>query len=83
MQVLIEFWKGFRLLPSAWLLLVQFCMLWLSLIAHQSLSYRAFMWCLGVLALLIIAKVIRQAPVYTFLGLCFVGGAFIFSLMIL
>ena len=83
MQVLIEFWKGFRLLPSAWLLLVQFCMLWLSLIAHQSLSYRAFMWCLGVLALLIIAKVIRQAPVYTFLGLCFVGGAFIFSFMIL
>ena len=83
MQVLIEFWKGFRLLPSAWLLLVQFCMLWLSLIAHQSLSYRAVMWCLGVLALLIIAKVIRQAPVYTFLGLCFVGGAFIFSFMIL
>ena len=83
MQVLIEFWKGFRLLPSAWLLLVQFCMLWLSLITHQSLSYRAFMWCLGVLALLIIAKVIRQAPVYTFLGLCFVGGAFIFSFMIL
>ena len=83
MQVLIEFWKGFRLLPSAWLLLVQFCMLWLSLIAHQSLSYRAVMWCLGVLALLIIAKVIRQAPVYTFLGLSLVGGAFIFSLMIL
>lgn len=83
MQVLIEFWKGLCLLPSAWLLLVQFCMLWLSLIAHQSLSYRAFMWCLGVLALLIIAKVIRQAPVYTFLGLCFVGGAFIFSFMIL
>lgn len=83
MQVLIEFWKGFRLLPSAWLLLVQFCMLWLSLIAHQSLSYRAVMWCLGVLALLIIAKVIRQAPVYTFLGLSFVGGAFIFSFMIL
>ena len=83
MQVLIEFWKGFRLLPSAWLLLVQFCMLWLSLIAHQSLSYRAVMWCLGVLALLIIAKVIRQAPVYTFLGLSLVGGAFIFSFMIL
>ena len=83
MQVLIEFWKGLRLLPSAWLLLVQFCMLWLSLIAHQSLSYRAVMWCLGVLALLIIAKVIRQAPVYTFLGLSLVGGAFIFSLMIL
>lgn len=83
MQVLIEFWKGLCLLPSAWLLLVQFCMLWLSLIAHQSLSYRAVMWCLGVLALLIIAKVIRQAPVYTFLGLSLVGGAFIFSLMIL
>jgi hypothetical protein len=41
------------------------------------------MWCLGVLALLIIAKVIRQTPVYTFLGLSFVGGAFIFSFLIL
>jgi len=83
MQVMIDFWKGFRLLPSAWLLLVQFCMLWLSMMGHRGLSYRAFMWCLGVLALLIIAKVIRQTPVYTFLGLSFVGGAFIFSFLIL
>ena len=38
---------------------------------------------MGVLALLIIAKVIRQTPIYTLLGLFFVIGAFFFSLLIL
>ena len=83
MQVMIDFWKGLRLLPSAWLLLVQFCMLWLSIMGHRGLSYRAFMWCLGVLALLIIAKVIRQTPTFTLLGLTFVTGAFVLSFLML
>jgi len=83
MQVFVEFWKGFRLLPSAWLLLLQFIMLILALLSGHSLSLRVLVWGLGVLVLLLIAKVIRQTPVFTILGLSFVGGALFFSLLIL
>ena len=62
MQVFVEFWKGFRLLPSAWLLLLQFIMLILALLSGHSLSLRVLVWGLGVLVLLLIAKVIRQTP---------------------
>jgi hypothetical protein len=72
MQVFVEFWKGFRLLPSAWLLLLQFIMLILALLSGHSLSLRVLVWGLGVLVLLLIAKVIRQTPVFTILGLSFV-----------
>lgn len=83
MQVFVDFWKGFRLLPSAWLLLLQFVILLLSLLTNDSMTYRAITWALGTLVLLVIAKVIRQTPVFTILGLTFVGGALIFSLFIL
>ncbi|NHB56834.1 two pore domain potassium channel family protein [Acinetobacter sp. 194] len=83
MQGMIDFWKGFRALPSAWLLLLQLLVLILSVISGDSLTYRTFTWILGALILLIIAKVIRQTPTYTILGLSFVGGALIFSLLIL
>ena len=69
MQAFVEFWKGFRLLPSAWLLLLQFVILLLSLLTNESMTYRAITWALGVLVLLVIAKVIRQTPVFTILGL--------------
>ncbi|WP_130803978.1 ion channel [Acinetobacter ihumii] len=84
MQTLHHFWKGLRLLPSAWLLLVQFFILILSAMPNDSyFSFRAMSWALGSLALLIIAKVIRQTPTFTALGLLFVSGAFIFSFLIL
>lgn len=83
MQGLREFWQGFRGLPSAWLLLLQFCILILSLMSNDSGSYRGITWGLGVLVLLVIAKVIRYTPMFTILGLSFVGGALIFSLLIL
>ncbi|MBJ9983986.1 two pore domain potassium channel family protein [Acinetobacter sp. S40] len=84
MQTLKEFWQGFRLLPSAWLLLVQLFILILSSLTNNShLSYRAISWVLGALALLIIAKVIRQSPAFTALGLLFVSGAFVFSFLLL
>ena len=83
MNALIEFWKGFRALPSAWLLLLQFILLLLSVFSEDSLSYRSITWMLGAVVLLIIAKVIRQTPMFTILGLSFVGGALIFSLLIL
>ena len=76
--------KGFRLLPSAWLLIVQFFILILSSISNDShISYRAISWVLGALALLLIAKVIRQSPAFTALGLFFVSGALLFSILIL
>ncbi|MCU4413123.1 two pore domain potassium channel family protein [Acinetobacter sp. WU_MDCI_Axc73] len=84
MQAMIDFWKGFRLLPSAWLLIVQFFILILSSITNDShISYRAISWVLGALALLLIAKVIRQSPAFTALGLFFVSGALLFSILIL
>ncbi|MEG0482291.1 MAG: ion channel [Acinetobacter sp.] len=81
MRPVIEFWKGFKLLPSAWLLLVQLLILILSVYTNDSKSYQILTWLLGVLALLIIAKVIRQTPTYTVLGLTFVTGAFLFSFL--
>ncbi|MDM1764245.1 MULTISPECIES: ion channel [unclassified Acinetobacter] len=83
MQTLVQFWRGFKLLPSAWLLLVQLNMLILYLVTSTSRSYQTLMWALGVLALLMIAKVIRQTPVYSVIGLFFVTGAFIFSILML
>ncbi|RKG38863.1 ion channel [Acinetobacter rongchengensis] len=83
MRSVIEFWKGFKLLPSAWLLLVQLFILILSVYINDSISYQIFTWLLGVLALLIIAKVIRQTPTYTVLGLTFVTGAFLLSFLML
>lgn len=83
MRPVIEFWKGFKLLPSAWLLLVQLFILILSVYINDSRSYQILTWLLGVLALLIIAKVIRQTPTYTVLGLTFVTGAFFLSFLML
>lgn len=83
MQGIIDFWKGFRALPSAWLLLLQAFILVLSVLSRNDTTYRAVTWILGALVLLIIAKVIRKTPMFTIIGLGFVGGALIFSFMIL
>ncbi|WP_454665720.1 ion channel [Acinetobacter calcoaceticus] len=83
MRSIVEFWASFRLLPSAWLLLVQFILLILAMLTFHSLPYRTLTWSLGVLALLLIAKVIRQTPMFTFLGLTFVSGAIFSSVFIL
>ena len=50
MQAFIDLWKGFRLLPSAWLLLMQFFILVLSLLSHHA-TYRVLIWMLGVVVL--------------------------------
>lgn len=83
MRVVVHFWKSLKLLPSAWLLIVQFVILILSVFTNSSRSYQTITWALGVLALLIIAKVIRQTPTFTVLGLFFVGGACLFSFLML
>ena len=83
-QSLQQFWNSFRHLPSAWLLCLQFLILILSMLSYEHPSYRAATWVIGVLVLLVIARVIRQTPMFTFLGLFFVAGAIVFSsLMVL
>ncbi|KGT46298.1 hypothetical protein GW12_27110 [Acinetobacter sp. HR7] len=82
-RTLLMCWNTFKRLPSAWLLCLQFIILVLSVLSYEYAPYRAATWVLGVLALLVIAKVIRQTPVFTFLGLSFVMGALFFSSLVL
>lgn len=79
---LLRFWTHFKYLPSAWLLCLQLLILTLSMLSYDSVSYRAGTWMLGVMVLLVIAKVIRQTPMFTILGLIFVAGAIFFSSLI-
>lgn len=81
-QSLQQFWNSFIHLPSAWLLCLQLLILILSMLSYENLPYRAITWMLGVLVLLVIAKVIRQTPMFTILGLSFVAGAILFSSLI-
>ncbi|WP_180074944.1 two pore domain potassium channel family protein [Acinetobacter sp. YH12254] len=81
-QSLQQFWHSFTHLPSAWLLCLQLLILILSMLSYENLPYRAVTWMLGVLVLLVIAKVIRQTPMFTILGLSFVAGAILFSSLI-
>ncbi len=81
-QSLQQFWHSFTHLPSAWLLCLQLLILILSMLSYENLPYRAITWMLGVLVLLVIAKVIRQTPMFTILGLSFVAGAILFSSLI-
>lgn len=77
------FWQGLKGLPSAWLLGLQFLVLVLSVLSYSHVSYRALTWIVGTLVLLVIAKVIRQTPVFTMLGLGFVAGAVFCSFLVL
>lgn len=56
LRVLLGFWKGLRLLPSAQLVLLQFFILILSLLSNDSTPSRSVTWLLGVIALLLVAK---------------------------
>ena len=49
MQSLKQFWGSFRLLPSAWLLLVQLALLVMAMLTYGDSEYRALTWSLGVL----------------------------------
>lgn len=82
-QALLMCWTTFKRLPSAWLLCLQFIILILSVLSYEYAPYRAATWVLGVLVLLVIARVIRQTPVFTLLGLSFVVGALFFSSLVL
>lgn len=83
MYILDNVWKRFQVLPSAWLLFLQFVILLLSLFSHHNMPYKVITWMVGVLVLLLIAKVIRQTPMLSILGLSFVYAALFFSFFIL
>jgi hypothetical protein len=59
-------------LPSAWLLLVQLVILVLAPLTNDSLTSHAISWCLSALALLLVATIIRNSPIFTAFGLGFV-----------
>lgn len=75
-------WKNLQLLPSAWLLFVQLIILIISPLTNGSMTSNALSWCLSAIALLLIAKVIRQTPIYTAVGLLLVVGALVLSTII-
>jgi hypothetical protein len=64
--------KHLSRLPSAWLLLVQLIILVLLPLTNDSTASHAVSWCLSALALLLLATIIRNSPIYTGLGLFFV-----------
>ncbi len=65
-------WHHFSRLPSAWLLLVQLLILVLAPLTNDSVTSHAVSWCLSALALLLLATIIRNSPIYTGFGLFFV-----------
>jgi hypothetical protein len=75
-------WHGFKLLPSAWLLLVQLIILIIAPLTNHSMTSNAISWSLSAIALLLIAKVIRQTPIYTAIGLLLVVAALVLSAII-
>lgn len=77
-KIILE-WK---LLPSAWLLVVQLLVLVMTFFSSLNDSvYRFIIWALGVCALLLVATVIRKANIARFLGYLFIGGALISSFL--
>lgn len=65
-------WHHLSRLPSAWLLLVQLLILILAPLTNDSLTSHAISWSLSALALLLLATIIRNSPIFTGLGLFFV-----------
>lgn len=65
-------WHHLSSLPSAWLLLVQLLILILAPLTNYSVTSHAISWSLSALALLLLATIIRNSPIFTGFGLFFV-----------
>jgi Ion channel len=65
-------WQHLSRLPSAWLLLVQLLILILAPLTNDSHTSHAISWALSALALLLLATIIRNSPIFTGFGLFFV-----------
>ena len=62
-------WHHLSRLPSAWLLLVQLIILILAPLTNDSPTSQAISWSLSSLALLLVATIIRNSPIFTGVGL--------------
>ncbi len=65
-------WRILSGLPSACLLSVQLLILILAPLTNDSVTSHAISWCLSALALLLVAAIIRNSPIFTGVGLFFV-----------
>ena len=72
-------WQHLSRLPSAWLLLVQLVILILSPLTNHSATSHAVSWVLSSLALLLLATIIRNSPIFTGFGLFFVVASLAMS----
>ncbi|MCF8999875.1 ion channel [Acinetobacter nectaris] len=70
-----RFIKHWKQLPSAWLLIFQLIILMMTFLPVDHLYYQLVMWGSGVLALLLIARVIKQTASFHTLGKLFISGA--------
>lgn len=72
-------WKK---LPSAWLLLIQFVILVTTPLLSDDIASHAISWVLSALALILVAVIIRQTPVFNAIGLVLVASALVLSLLV-
>ncbi|WP_269914349.1 ion channel [Acinetobacter sp. HY1485] len=74
----------FRLLPSAWLLMVQLLILLMTFLSSTNASiYRFSVWGLGMITLLIVGKVIKETVIFKVFGHLFIVGALFFSFLMI
>ena len=66
--------------PSAWLLIVQLCILISLPLYNNSFEEQAMSWLLGTLALIMVALVIRNSPIFTKTGMTLVVLAMTLSI---
>jgi hypothetical protein len=82
MHFLHNFWRHFKLLPSAWLLITQLLMLLLVPFINHSQAGSAIAWSLSAIALLLVATIIRSTVTFAIVGLICVLPAFILSMVV-
>ncbi|WP_407926554.1 ion channel [Acinetobacter baretiae] len=80
MKRFIQHWN---LLPSAWLLVIQACILIMTSFSISDRLYQVMMWGLGIIALLPIATVIRETILIKWLGRFFIVGAIFFLFLMM
>ena len=70
----------FKRVPSAWLLIVQLCILISLPLYNNSFEEQAMSWLLGTVALIMVALVIRNSPIFTKTGMTLVVLAMTLSI---
>ena len=78
----LRLWVEFKRIPSAWLLLIQLCILFSTPFLHEGLAGQAVSWVLSALALILVGAVIRKSPVFTGFGLILVVCALLMSCLV-